>query len=282
MDPTPFIPEGLEIEVWARPTRGWIVINGNPPRRHDEYAIISLTPPPPPDQLHNAMEVVTFLEEVQHAVVRSCCLSPLGLCLVQFSSSLEWQIMISRSPMQLDEVREIAVVEHDRGLTFTVVHSHVPVESCFWHFHWFSDVRDYLASRLFGSIANSIDNVICRSRIILRCEVTMVSRIPKSIIISEGNAMGDHGNSWTVPIFVLNSNPNDVMAGDEDPIPVNGNPHPEHPQQNADEDFGNQFLGIFQAVQDLNEIQQENVNHGWEQPPPLTAAHLDGWNPWSD
>jgi hypothetical protein len=147
MDPTPFIPEGLEIEVWARPTRGWIVISGNPPRRHDEYAIISLTPPPPPYQLHNAMEeVVTFLEEVQHAVVLSCCLSPLGPCLVQFSSSLEWQIMISRSPMQLDEVREIAVVEHDMGLTFTVVHSHVPVESCFWHFHWFSNVRDYFAS----------------------------------------------------------------------------------------------------------------------------------------
>jgi hypothetical protein len=44
--------------------------------------------------------------------------------------------------------------------------------------------------------------------------------------------MGDQGNSWTVPVFVLNSVQNDVMAGDEDPIPGNGNPHPEHPQQN--------------------------------------------------
>jgi hypothetical protein len=63
-------------------------------------------------------EVVAFLEEEQHAVIRSCCLSPLGLCLVQFSSSLERQVMISRSPMQLDELREIEIVEHDRGINF--------------------------------------------------------------------------------------------------------------------------------------------------------------------
>jgi hypothetical protein len=44
--------------------------------------------------------------------------------------------------------------------------------------------------------------------------------------------MGDHGNSWTVPVFVLSSHQNDVIAGDEDPIPANGNPHPEagHPR----------------------------------------------------
>jgi hypothetical protein len=63
-------------------------------------------------------EVAAFLEEDQHVVIRSCYLSPLGLCLVQFSSFLERQVMISRSPMQLDEMREIEIVEHNRGLKF--------------------------------------------------------------------------------------------------------------------------------------------------------------------
>jgi hypothetical protein len=45
VDPAPFVPEGLEVEDWARHARGRIVINGNPLRRHDEYAIISLVPP---------------------------------------------------------------------------------------------------------------------------------------------------------------------------------------------------------------------------------------------
>jgi hypothetical protein len=45
VDPAPFVLEGLEIEDWARPARGRIVINGNPPHRHVEYASISLFPP---------------------------------------------------------------------------------------------------------------------------------------------------------------------------------------------------------------------------------------------
>jgi hypothetical protein len=45
VDPAPFVPEGLEIEDWAHPARSRIVINGNPPCRHDEYAIVSLVLP---------------------------------------------------------------------------------------------------------------------------------------------------------------------------------------------------------------------------------------------
>jgi hypothetical protein len=46
VDPAPFVLEGLEIEDWVHPPHGRIVINGNPPRCHDEYAIVSLVPPP--------------------------------------------------------------------------------------------------------------------------------------------------------------------------------------------------------------------------------------------
>jgi hypothetical protein len=44
VDPAPFIPEGMNVEDWARPARGRIVITANPPRRHEEYAIISIDP----------------------------------------------------------------------------------------------------------------------------------------------------------------------------------------------------------------------------------------------
>jgi hypothetical protein len=63
-------------------------------------------------------EIVNFLENVHHANIRFCCLSPLGLCLVQISSSLERQVKINLSPLQLDDIREIEIVEHDRGLNF--------------------------------------------------------------------------------------------------------------------------------------------------------------------
>jgi hypothetical protein len=37
-----------------------------------------------------------------------------------------------------------------------------------------------------------------------------------------------------------------------------------HPFQDND----NQIQGHFEDVGDLNEVQQENINQGWEQPPP--------------
>ena len=46
VNPTLFVLDGLEIEDWARPTRGRIIINGNPPHRHEEYAIIIVLPSP--------------------------------------------------------------------------------------------------------------------------------------------------------------------------------------------------------------------------------------------
>jgi hypothetical protein len=277
VNPDPFVPDGLGIEDWTRPARGRIIISDNPPRRHNEYAIITLNPPPPQNQLHDAMEeIVDFLENVHHATIWSCCLSPLGLCLVQFSSSLERQVMINLSPLQLDDIREIVIVEHDRGLNFR---SCPFTRTCWIMFLAFPldfQTRDIISQAvgLFGSVKNWIDNSRCRSRILLRCNVTLISRIPRSIIISEGNPMGDHGNSWTVPVFVLSSHQNDVIAGDEDPIPANGNPHPEagQPQNNMDnhhfQENDNQIQGHFEDFGDLNEVQQENINQGWEQPPP--------------
>jgi hypothetical protein len=230
-------------------------------------------------------KVVTFLEEEQLAVIRSCCLSPLGLCLMQFSTSLESQVMISRSPMQLDELREIEIVEHDRGINFRNCPFTCTCWVMFLAFPLDFQTREIItqAVGLFGSVINWIDNARCRSRLVLRCKVTLVSRIPRSIAISEGNPMGDQGNSWTMPVFVLNSVQNDVMAGDEDPIPGNGNPHPEHPQQNEANGNGNQFPGICEAVQDLDEVHQENANQGWElPPPPPPQVNPEGWAPWPE
>lgn len=34
VNPDPFVPDGLELEDWARPARGRIIVSGNPPRQH--------------------------------------------------------------------------------------------------------------------------------------------------------------------------------------------------------------------------------------------------------
>jgi hypothetical protein len=112
-----FIPEGMNVEDWARPARGRIVITANPPRRHEEYAIISIDPPPPANQIYEAIdEVLEYFEDEHHVRFRSCCPSPLRLCLAQFPSAIAQQGMINLSPHHFGNGRVLRVLEHDRGI----------------------------------------------------------------------------------------------------------------------------------------------------------------------
>ena len=56
-----------------------------------------------------------------------------------------------------------------------------------------------------------------------------MSRIPRSLLVYEGNAGGNNSSSWTVLVFVLGPTQfADEFSADEDYIPPNGNPHPEN------------------------------------------------------
>lgn len=86
VNPVPFVPEQLQLEEWVQPARGRIVISGNPPRRHEDFAIATIFPPPPQHLLFDAMdEVVEFFEEEHRVRVLSACLSPLRLVCCNFT-----------------------------------------------------------------------------------------------------------------------------------------------------------------------------------------------------
>jgi hypothetical protein len=173
-------------------------------------------------------EVVNYFEHEHPVRVLSSCLSPLGLCLIQFNSPIARQTMVNHSPYQLDAVREIVVEEHDRGLNLR----NCPfTRTCWVMFLAFPldfQTRDIISQAVghFGTVITWTNNSRCKSRLLLRCKVTLVSRIPRSLLVCEGNAMGDNGSSWSVPVFVLDSKHADVLGADEDQIPPNGNPHP--------------------------------------------------------
>lgn len=213
---------------------------------------------------------MAYFEEEHQAGVRSSCLSPLGLCLIQFRFPVTRQAMINQSPHQLDALREIVVEEHDRGINLR----NYPFTRTYWAmflaFPLDFQTRDISNQAVghFGSVITWTSNDRCKSRLLLRCKVTLVSRIPRSLLICEGSPVGDNGSSWSIPIFVLSNQGNEVWATDEDQIPSHGNPHPLHGHQlNGNGNQGNQFPGFFEDVGDLEQVQQENMMHGWEMPP---------------
>lgn len=165
--------------------------------------------------------------------------------------------MINLSPHQLDDLTEIIVEEHDRGINLRCCPFTRTCWIMFLAFPLDFQTREIISQAVgyFGTIITWTSNARCKSRILLRCKVTLVSRIPRSLLICEGNAVGDNGSSWSVPVFVLSSQHNDNLAGDEDLIPPNGNPHPVSGHfLNVNQNRGNQFPGFFEDVGDLNNV----------------------------
>nr|CAB3500001.1 unnamed protein product [Digitaria exilis] len=124
-NPMLYVPHGMHIEQgWKRPARSRVALGGEPPRRHEQFAILSLHPAP----------------EVQAQI-----------------------------PELIDDV--VAMLHHD-------------------------------------------------------FPVRVVSAFP--VVISSGSILRGNGQSWTAVVYILNGQFPDAFRPDEDPVPVDGNPHPIH------------------------------------------------------
>jgi hypothetical protein len=68
-----------------------------------------------------------------------------------------------------------------------------------------------------------------KSRIVVQVMLLSPDRVPRSLIVSRGTLIGGAGHSWAVPVYILNGHIPDAFPADEDPVPIDGEPHPEHP-----------------------------------------------------
>ena len=197
--------------------------------------------------------------------MRSTHLSPLVLALLQFGTQITCQVMRNLSPFQLDVGRVLELSAHDHSINWK--------NSPFCRISWLMflvfpldfQTKDYvnMVVTQFGRILVWNDNVNnSKSRVIVQALVLDVHEEPRSVVVCKGTDIGGTRHSWTVPVYILNSQPTDVPPTDEDPIPPDGNPHPVN---------GLFFPGnhqephpIFEDVNDVLEVNQANLNEGWD------------------
>lgn len=119
-NPQPFLPDGAHIEHgWQRPARGRVALGGEPPRRHEEYAIVTLHPQLPENLVLEALQaVVEHFKQAFLVRVVSSFRSPLGLGLLKFQSATQRQSMLDCSPLPFVNNLEIRVVKHDEARNF--------------------------------------------------------------------------------------------------------------------------------------------------------------------
>ena len=104
-NPAHFVPQGLHVDHgWQRPARTRVALGGEPPQRHEQFAILSLEPEPAPQQVPELLhEVVDFRQQEFPVRVLSAFPSPLGLGLYQFESQVQRECLLDASPIQFGQ-----------------------------------------------------------------------------------------------------------------------------------------------------------------------------------
>ncbi|CAO2144855.1 unnamed protein product [Urochloa humidicola] len=297
-NPMLYVPMGQHIEDgWLRPARSRVALGGEPPRRHEQYAIIRLQPEPVQAQVIDLIQDVSeFLEDEFPVRVVSGYPSPLGLGLFQFDNPVQRQVLLDASPIPFGH-GSLVVQRHDESINLRAC---AYVRQCWVMFLAFPldyQTLDFIKASIapFGRLLHWFEGPN-KSRILTQCLVISPERVPRSVVISQGSVNGGNGRSWSVPVFILGGHFPDAFPGDEDPVPENGNPHPVHAHAinvnvNAAQHWHHEQMGgqqgnqmdhgineqHWQAAQDDLVVPEENdaVGNGWEAWPDNVADNMD-------
>ena len=209
-----------------------MALGGEPTREHEEYAIVTLEPMPQhADQLRQQLNIVrNHLEHTERVSIESAFLSPLGLGLIRLRNVAQRDKLVRESPFFMGLHHTIRVVKHDEGVN----HRSCTYDRVCWlmflafPLDFQKDLYIRAAVAPYGHLLEWYRDEN-KSRILVQCLLLNPDRVPRSLVVSRGTMIGGMGRSWSVPVYILDGHFPDVFLGDEDPVPFDGEPHPEHP-----------------------------------------------------
>ena len=196
-NPMLYTPAGMHVEHgWQRPACARVGLGGEPPRRHEQFVILELEPRLAPAQVPEIIyDVVHFLQQEFPVRVVSAFPSPLGLGLFQFDDPIQRERLISASPIQFGH-GHIRVLKHDEAKNFT---SCVYSRESWIMFLGFS--LDYQLPKFVKAVVAPFSHLLSwlegpnKSRVLTKCLLLELARVPKHLIVSQDTLLGGTGRS---------------------------------------------------------------------------------------
>ncbi|KAM0890836.1 hypothetical protein ACQ4PT_026776 [Festuca glaucescens] len=254
-----------------------LLIVGDPPLQHEEYAIIVVIPELDDIDKEEALaEVCTILNRDHNAPVTGRVYS-IGIGLVRFESAAIRDHLIETGPhtMDRDEIHMFSVVRHDEGLNMRspVFEREAWVLMLNFPLDYQTNYYVNKAVSLFGKIELWHNPRLDMTRVLVKVLIKSLRLVPFSLVVTRGaNQFGVLGRSWSVPIYVLHGRTvNPQLIGNEDQVPpMNASPHP----------YTLPYLNLAQQhAHDMQLWQQQNADAAWEAPHGLQADNGD-WGEW--
>jgi hypothetical protein len=173
-------------------------------------------------------EVSAFLEHDFGVRVMLAFPSPLVLGLFQLEDAVQCENLLDASPINFGQW-VVTIRKHDEARNFCTCNY---IRECWVMFLGFP--LDYQSVEFVKASVSPFGRLLRwyegpnKSRILTKCLILSPDRVPHSVVVSHGSQLGVTGRSWSVTVFMLNGHFHDDFPQDEDPVPMDGNPHPAH------------------------------------------------------
>ncbi|KAE8814991.1 hypothetical protein D1007_07705 [Hordeum vulgare] len=267
-------------------------------RRHERFVIADVHPAPPAEDVIQVRQEVVVLLLHQGLHVRSAQPWIEGVGLFELRDAAESYAAVHMVPQPVAHNSVVCFMRHDQGLGFhgqegfrqgCLMLLGVPLDFC--------NTEDLRAAvNTFGEFHHWVSDDPYLVRSIVFAVFPDDRLVPRSINFSEYAAWGGAKVSWSAPVYILGAAAMEILPNDEDPMPLNGNPHP-LPGHLVHDNL--QFalppypaLGwnaVLLAPGDPGPAAGAADDRGWGQPPaaaddggwgqPPAAAEGGGWEP---
>ncbi|KAE8766765.1 hypothetical protein D1007_61971 [Hordeum vulgare] len=230
LDPEFFLPPGHNI-IDGR--LDWLPRTYTTPavpitRRHERFVIADVHPAPPANNMIHVRQEVAALLLHRGLHVRSAQQWIEGVGLFELRDAEESYAAVHMVPQEVDHNSVVRFLRHDQGLGFhgqegfrqgCLMILGVPLD--------FRNTEDLRAAvNTFGEFHHWVSDDSYLVRSIMFASFPDERLVPRSINFSEYAALGGAKVSWSAPVYILGVAAAEILPNDEDPMPLNGNPHP--------------------------------------------------------
>ena len=232
IDPRRFFPSVMILEDGGqhRRARRTVCVSGGIVKRHEDYAIAiteaQLTPAQQLQLMHLTRDYIEI--EVRKNVLYFAP-HPNGVGIYQLRDPCQRDTLVVTSPHWIGG-HEVRFVKHDET-PMNVCNSPYTRKSWLLLLGYPLDFKDPLILKqvcsVFGQLLfwNSSDH--SRARVLVKVMIDNPLEVPRSLVIKHGKELNGAGRSWTVPVYIFNSELTNAHPTDEEEPPANnGNPHP--------------------------------------------------------
>ncbi|KAE8780614.1 hypothetical protein D1007_46251 [Hordeum vulgare] len=230
LDPEFFLPPGHNIIDGGpdRLPRTYTTPAVTITRRHERVVITDVHPAPPADNVIQVRQEVVALLLHQGLHVWSAQPWIEGVGLFELRDAAESYAAVHMVPQEVAHNSVVRFLRHDQGLGFRgqegflqgcLMILGVPLD--------FRNTEDLRADvNTFGEFHHWVSDDPYLVRSIVFASFPDDRLVPHSINFSEYAAWGGAKVSWSVPVYILGAAAAVILPNDEDPMPLNGNPHP--------------------------------------------------------